>query len=214
MADSGDVSDFITELENHFIPVKHENAARKKAWMASFSRELERFSVQVLVETARDLIVTRKERYFPPLSECVDACKNAKKRFDLVAKAAAAPVQSNWKPEKDDEWADWRRDLADKLIIGPMGKQAAASNWILQLHDFIRKNQRLPNGMEVNRLKEEARIFDEKYAECVAFRGWKTTTQSEPGAMAQAGWLVKLGDQMRARRAELADRVANGVIGR
>jgi hypothetical protein len=32
--------------------------------------------------------------------------------------------------------------------------------------------------------------------------------------MAQAGWLVKLGNQMLARRAELADRVANGVIGR
>jgi hypothetical protein len=215
MATNIDVSDFITELENHFIAVKHESDARKKSWLATFGRELSRFSVQVLVEAARDLILTRKERYFPPLSECVTACQNAKKRFDLVAKAAAAPAQSNWKPEKDDEWADWRRDLADKLIIGPMGKQAAASNWILQLHDFIRKNQRLPNaGMEVNRLKEEAKIFDEKYAECVAFRGWKTTTQSEPGAMAQAGWLVKLGNQMLARRAELADRVANGVIGR
>jgi hypothetical protein len=214
MATNIDVSDFITELENHFIAVKHESDARKKSWLATFGRELSRFSVQVLVEAARDLILTRKERYFPPLSECVTACQNAKKRFDLVAKAAAAPVQSNWKPEKDDEWADWRRDLADKLIIGPMGKQAAASNWMLQLHDFIRKHQRLPNGMEIGRLKQEAKIFDEKYAECVAFRGWKTTTQSEPGAMAQAGWLVKLGDQMRARRAELADRVANGVIGR
>src|SRR5688572_27906105 len=148
--------------------------------MASVSREVERFSVQVLVETARDLIESRKELYLNPLSECVDACKNDKKRLDLVTKASDAPVQSNWKPENYDEWADWRRDLADKLIIGPMGKQAAASNWILQLHDFIRKNQRLPYGMEVNRLKEEARIFDEKYAECVAFRGWKTTTQSEP----------------------------------
>lgn len=213
MATNIDVSDFVTELENHFIPVRHEESARKKAWMATFGRELARFSVQVLVEAARDLIVTRKERYFPPLSECVAACENAKKRFDLVAKASASPVKSNWKPQKDDEWADWRRELADKLIIGPMGKQAAASNWILQLHDFIRKHQRLPNGMEIGRLKEEASIFDEKYAECVAFRGWKTTPQSEPGAMLQAKWLVKLGDQMRARRAELADRVHNGVIG-
>lgn len=213
MATNDDVSDFITSLEDHFFPVKHDPASRRVAWMGTYNRELSRFSTQVLIEAARDLIVTRKERYFPPLSDCVTACHNVKKRSDLVAKAAASPV-TNWKLEKDNDRADWRIEQADRLIIGPMGKDAAKSNWIGQLHDFIRKEQRLPNAMEVRRLKEEANIFDEKYAECVAFRGWKTTTVSEPGAMLQANWLVKLGDQMRKRRAELADRVENGVIGR
>lgn len=212
MATNVDVADFVAALEGQFLPVKHDPPSRRTAWMKTFLEELSRFSAQILVEAARDIIVTRKERFFPLLSECVTACRNAQKRFDIVAKASASPV-SNWKPQKDDEWAEWRKDLADRLIIGPMGKQAAASNWILQLHDFIRKHQRLPNGMEVGRLKTEADIFDEKYAECVAFRGWKTTPASEPGAIAQAGWLVKLGNQMLARRAELADRVQNGVIG-
>lgn len=214
MANETDVADFIAALENQFFPPKHDPESRRIAWMQAFFREMRGFSTQVLVEAARDIILTRKERFFPLLSECVKACEMAKKRSDLVAKAAAAPTTTQWKLEKDNEWADWRVEQADRLIIGPMGKEAAKSNWIGQLHDFIRKEQRLPNGMEVGRLKEEANIFDKKYAECVAFRGWKTTPASEPDAMMQAKFLVELGSKLLRKRAELSDRVENGVVGR
>lgn len=207
---STNVTKFIADLAVHF-PTRFPRPEMEQAWLQSMVRELKGYSASELDKAARAIIQTRKRTDFPLLADCKAACDEAKKWLDMAeAKLPSGPA-TTW--AKDNDWADWRIEQADRLIIGPMGKQAAASNWILQLHDFIRKHQRLPNGLEVGRLKEEANIFDEKYAECVAFRGWKTTPASEPGAMAQAGWLVKLGNQMLARRAELADRVQSGVIG-
>ena len=74
--------------------------------------------------------------------------------------------------------------MADRLIIGALGRDAAKSNWILQLHDFIRKHQRLPNGMEVGRLKDEANIFDRKYVQYL-------NTDPSPGVTVKFALTVK-----------------------
>jgi hypothetical protein len=211
VATDDEVSDFITDLENHFFPVKHDPASRKTAWMGTYNRELGRFSTEVLDEAKRDLIVGRKERFFPPLSECVDACYKARKRSDLVAKAALATV-TNYDPAKSDPYAPWRGEMADRLIIGDMGRKAAKEGWILMLHDFIWVNQRLPRKEEIPALKAAIEGFEEAYKRCVAMVGWKGKDQL--GELALSGKLAEWGESIIARRAELTERVENGVIGR
>jgi hypothetical protein len=213
MATSDDVSDFITELENHFFPVKHDPESRRSAWMAAFARELRGFSTQVLVEAARDLILSRRkdQRYFPQLSECNDACHKARKRMDLVAKAQQIKVP-NYDPTKTDPYAPWRREMADRLIIGDMGRKAAKEGWILMLHDFIWVNQRLPKKEEIPALRAAVEGFDEAYSRCAAVVGWKGKDQV--GELVLSGKLAQWGESIIARRAELADRVENGVIGK
>ena len=212
MATSDEVSDFITELENHFFPVKHNPESRRAAWMASFARELRGFSTQVLVEAARDLTLRRrKERYFPQLSECADACHKARKRFDLVAKASQVTA-AKYDPAKTDPYAPWRGEMADRLIIGDMGRRAVKEGWILMLHDFIWVNQRLPRNDEIPKLRAAIEGFEEAYSKCVAMVGWKG--KDPVGELGLAGKLVEWGDSIIAKRAKLADRVENGVIGR
>ena len=211
MATETDVADFIAALENQFFPPKHDPESRRIAWMQAFFREMRGFSTQVLVEAARDIILTRKERFFPLLSECVTACHNARKRFDLVAKASQVTA-AKYDPAKTDPYAPWRGEMADRLIIGDMGRRAVKEGWILMLHDFIWVNQRLPRNDEIPKLRAAIEGFEEAYSKCVAMVGWKG--KDPVGELGLAGKLVEWGDSIIAKRAKLADRVENGVIGR
>jgi hypothetical protein len=94
-------------------------------------------------------------------------------------------------------YSDHRERLANELICGAMGREAAASNWILSLHDFARANGRLPSQYEINKCKQSALEFDQEFDGIL--RG-----ENERGRIPFAVVLERLGDGMLRRRARLA----------
>jgi hypothetical protein len=202
---STNVTKFIAELAAHFPPRHPKGSDTEKAWLQSMVRELKGYRATELDNAARRIIQTRKRTDFPLLADCKAACDEAKKWLDLQEAKLPTGAQHS-KPE--DIYSAERVRLADELIVGPMGRAAVEGNWILALHDFIRINRRLPDQGEVKRIRSGGRpfrgkfqTFEEAYAECVR------------GEWPQAKKLLELGDKMLKRRAELADRVNNGVIG-
>lgn len=179
------ITNFITSLALHFT-VKHETPEHEKAWLKSMAMNLRSFPASVLNEAAEEIIRTRKHRNFPLPAECREVCIAIDKR----ERAQELPVEEKI-PERHPEWTKWRIRNADMLINSALGREAARSNWILQLHDFVRVHQRMPKEHEVSRIKEQARLFDEAYAECVK-GGWE-----------QAAMLERLGAKMLARREKL-----------
>lgn len=181
------ISEFITSLALHFH-IKHETPEHEKAWLKSMALNLKSFSAYVLRQAAEEIIRTRKVRNFPLPAECREVCIAIDKKERAQHELPVKETDTHRFPE----WAPWRIRNADNLIeTQALAKEAARSNWILQLHDFIRVNQRMPNEGEVRRLKEVARQFDEAYAECVR-GGWE-----------QAAHLEQLGAKMLAKREKL-----------
>lgn len=183
------ISNFITSLALHFT-VRHETPEHEKAWLRSMAMNLRSFPAVVLNEAADEIIRTRKHRNFPLPAECREVCIAIDKR----ERSQELPVEEKI-PERNPEWTKWRIRNADMLVQSTLGREAARSNWILQLHDFIRVNQRLPKDYEISRLKEQARLFDDAYAECVR-GGWQ-----------QSSMLERLGRSMLARRETLMEAV-------
>lgn len=178
------ISSFITSLALHFGQ-RHDTPEAEKAWLRSMALNLKSFSAAVLKEAAEEIIRTRKHRNFPLPAECREVCIAIDKR----ERASELPMEKQI-PERHAEWTKWRIDNADRLIQTSLGREAARSNWILQLHDFIRIHQRMPAGHEIARLKQAAHEFDDAYAECVR------------GGWGQAAMLAKLGESMLAKREE------------
>lgn len=202
---SSNVTKFIAEIAIHFPPRHAKGTDEEKAWLQSMVRELRGYSADELVSAARKIIQTRKRTDFPLLAECKAACDEAKKWLDMEAEKLPTTAK---RARPEDIYSPERVRLADELIVGPMGRAAVEGNWILALHDFIRENRRLPDQAEVKRIRSGGKpfrgkfqTFEEAYAECVR-GGWP-----------QAQKLLDMGDKMLRRRAELAERVVNGVIG-
>jgi hypothetical protein len=127
------------------------------------------------------------------VSECVSACVEARKWLDAKVGAEALPIQQQ-KPKSYDE----KTQLANDLVMGPEGRQAAKEGWIGILHDFARNHGRLPPASEFGTMKREAKGFDDAYAKCVR------------GGWGQAKQLELLGAKMLKRRQELTDMVLKG----
>lgn len=201
------VAGFVTTLITHF-PVRHDTQALEQEWMGSMVRNLRNYGGAVLTKAAQRIIDTRVDRRFPLVAECRKVCDE----IDRFEKAAQPNPQAEI--PKYAGLADWQTKLADDLIKCEMGRQAAREDWILSLHDFARKNGRLPTGSEIAKCKQGAREFDETYAQLIRdfakldnptseenLGAWKRLSETEV-----AGSLIKLGDSMLASRSELAAR--------
>ena len=79
------------------------------------------------------------------------------------------------------------------------GRRAADGGWVLSLHDFCRKQGRLPIGPEIPRLKASARGFDDAYRDAYLIKGLLGVS------------VLALGRQMLARR-EALGRLARGEV--
>ena len=194
-----DAVGFISTLILHF-PVRHESQDKEKAWTLALVRELRGFGPEVLEKACESIIRNRKDRRFPVLAECRAAAAEAKRWLD-IEKNKGDMLQSSQPAGSHLDWTSDRLKLATDLCMSPMGREAAKEGWVQQLHDFARKNSRLPQPGEIGALKREAKAFDEAYARCVK-GGWP-----------QAEKLERLGAMMLKRREDLVDRVLHGVVG-
>lgn len=159
---------FIETVLQHFPPYRWDEA-QEKAWAATMVQELSGFSDAVLNRAIGELVRTRKNRQIPLVSECLTACAEARRWLDAETSHKLLPTTQD-AGFRYPEWAYSRIALADDLVCGRkgsphIGQEAARENfWILQLHDFCRQEQRLPNDKEIANLKRKARETDEVFS--------------------------------------------------
>lgn len=198
---SANVSEFISHVVLHFGEPKFDvsDTDKPKAyneWLRSLARSLRGFSPECLKKASEVIVETRKYRSFPLVSECIDACKDAQIWLN------AQKPQLRFGPEKRmSEFSPDRTQLADELIMGEMGRMAAKEGWISALHQFCRKEMRLPDRDEIKGCINAARAFD---------GGLEMARRGDCGPQSHA--ILQLGLTMLSKRQALADRVLHGVI--
>jgi len=183
-------SEFIVAVVMHF-PVRHESPEREIEWTRSIVDAIKHYEGEILRRSAQRIIDSRTDRRFPLPAEIRKVCAQIAeedRRGRLIVDAS--PLAN-----RNMAWAADRMILARDLLKCETGRTAAREGWILGLWDFCRNNARLPVGEEVRRIKRESEEFTEAYN--TAMRG----------GFAGARALVALGDQMMARRENLAESV-------
>jgi len=187
---------FVSELKEHFAPLKHGSAEAEARWLRRIVDALRGSSPIVLSLTAKRLIEHRTNRYFPLIGEIRKACREAAEEAKFDEHIKTLPTL---RANIAGEWSDERCKLAYDLTHTELGRQAAREGWILTLWHHCRKHQKLPQSeAEKAACKKAAREFDQVYAEC------------ERGGWPQAGKLAELGAHMLAKREKLRAEVLGG----
>lgn len=203
------ILNFISRVIQHFPPFRWDDE-QEKSWVETMKSELKGFSDEVLSRAIVDLIRTRKDRRIPLPAECISACLEARRWVETENQKSSLPV-GDQDGRAHLDWTTERLKLADDLVMGSMGRQAAKEGWVGMLHAYARKNSRLPPESEIGALKRAAKEFDETYAMCVR-GGNAPPTKRGPQQVAPFHLLEKLGASMLKRREEIADRVLHGVV--
>ena len=187
---------FLTTLQANFVTSNRRDEDTEEKWIAMMIAELKHFSPEVLDHAALSLMRNRKDKYFPMLSVCLDACRESRKFIESRNPKLNIDAHSSLKSAYSED----RTKLANELVMGEMGRRAATEGWVLSLHDFIHTKIRLPLPHEVPKLKASAKGFDEALDQC---RG---------GGFDHAKSLTDLGLSMLTRRQQLTDMVLHGVV--
>ena len=189
---------FADQVLQHFPPFRWDEE-QEKAWADTLVRELGGFSTEVIDRAGREIVRNRKKPQTPLVSECIDACRNARKLVESISRASLLPVDGAGQTSNMD-WTSDRMKLAWELIVGPLGKQAAKEQWVKSLWNFCRRNSRLPQPNEIEGCKREHREFMEAYRQCSI------------GPNPRVRQWLSMGDEMLKRQKEMADYVLNGVV--
>lgn len=192
---------FADTVLQHFPPFRWDDG-KEAAWAETMVRELSGFPDEVVERAGREIVRTRKKPQTPMVSECIDACLEAKRWIEAKRQSESLAVTHDGgvSPQNRD-WTAERLKLATELMFTPLGKQAAKEGWIGALWSFARKNSRLPQqGREVEDCKQHARWFDESYAICVRQRHNPLSASLE-----------RLGAMMLGRRHDLERRVGKAA---
>lgn len=195
------VTEFNDRIIQRFPPSFRWDDAQKRSWSEDMVRELGGFSAEVLERAVRQIVATRRDLKTPLVSECIAACLDAKRWIEAEKRKGELPIGASFIPgASHQDWTAERLRLADDLIMGPEGRQAAREGWVVGLWDYARKHSRLPPASEFGTLRREAKEFDEAYAECVK-GGWP-----------HAQGMERLGAAMLKRREEKTQMVLHGVV--
>lgn len=175
------IKELIGTLEKRFEWRSEGEEAESKADMIeAFSA----YSDEFLGKVAKDIRMTRTFRGMPTVGEINKVIA----RMAVEPGGARRPTSATY---TYPDWSPYAIDQADKLIQCDLGKEAAREGWIVGLHDYCRKNGRLPGRYDIGAMIESA--------EFVA----KTAAGAFPlGVMHKA--LQKLGDAFLEKRERLA----------
>jgi len=133
---------FIKPMLLQFSLPNSVKAGAEKPFYADYGEALGEFTDDELAYAVKWLKTTRTTRTFPTIADCLEACKHARKAIRASGYQPKPPKQD------PDEWLPHRVDRATRLIQSDMGQQAVRDGAIIGLHDFIRKNERLPDRHE------------------------------------------------------------------
>jgi hypothetical protein len=140
---------FVAECEKWF----------KNPFGAAFKDKInplaEPLSEDVARETASNLCEGRKN--FPDFKACRRVLKAAADRVSRPVSTAPKP----W------DKSDWRAEAAERLAgfqlcrTDPRAKEAARDGWLLSLLEWVTKEKRLPNELEVKGIKAWSQKVDD-----------------------------------------------------
>lgn len=154
-ATKSDIANFIERLcANGFYPPRHENEAAEAEWAAGVASALTHYETDILPQIAQEILDTRIDRKFPLPAEIR---KVSLEVYDRVRSSQLLPEAPKG---RDAEWTAERLALADSLCRTELGRRAAREDWILGMWDFCRKNSRMPDAREVERIITESREAD------------------------------------------------------
>ena len=163
-----------------------------KAYLTEVALATKGFSESIQEEACTLLMKTYKSNRFPKPAECRKACESVcEERGQSGQRTPIAPM--------NPEWSKASLAAADNLIRCDLGRRAANEGWVLGLHDFCRKKNRLPQNNEIGALMASAKEFDASYRQAQIMKG--------PLGAA----IVELGTTMLARRDRCA-RVTDGEV--
>lgn len=146
--------DFIEPMLMQFdLPKAVRDDNEKQAgFFSDYDEALEEFTSHELQHAAKLLKTTRTSRTYPTIADCLEACKQA---HDALQPPVKKRRQEQGTPP---EWTDERQRQANRLISSSeIGKEAADEGWLYALWDFCRKNERLPNRFEAQKIAEYSR---------------------------------------------------------
>lgn len=186
------VVDFTVKLKANWRKM-FDSDESETAWNDMMIDELKVFDEEVLIEAAK-ILLRKKLRGFPLLAECIDACAEARKAIEW--RKPKIPIGSEGKPP---DTAGRYEALADDLIMGPDGREAARAGYISSFHQYIVKHGRSPDRHAIKQVVQEARDLDETYAGLISGR--------QKCVPEHRNLLIDLGTKMLARREELRTRV-------
>jgi hypothetical protein len=181
------IEKMLHELSLHFTNYM-QGEDQAAAWARSWSIAFKNTEPWVLEAATQRMIETRDERKHPLIA---DMRKIVREVLELES-ANSPKMAVQHEQQHSDTFA-----LADTLINCEMGREAARAEpcWLLALHDFCRVNRRLPTGHEINRCKQVAAEFQDRYSECV--RG--LAGPDSKGLAAFAETMIRRSEALRAR---------------
>jgi hypothetical protein len=186
------IEGFVDAMIMHFPPFRWDEA-EEGAWAATLTKELSGFDEAIINRARSEMVRTRKDRRTPLVSDCINACLEARRWIEAEKNKGQLAV-SHEPTVTYFDWTNDRKKLALDLMRAPIGLQAAKGGWIGVLDEFCRKNARLPTEKEIPALQRTAKEVDAAYEDCVRGNGPWT-----PLAAACVAW----GDAVMARRKEL-----------
>jgi hypothetical protein len=181
------VLQFLEALAPHYAK-RHDNDEAMKEWAKGWIRSLKSYDPWLLERAAMRIIDTRDERSHPLIPDVKKVCS------EIIREERAS--KPGLKVDHTEQLSD-PYSLADALIRCDLGRQAAKAEpcWILALHDFCRTNRRLPTGHEINRCKQVAIDFEQRYRDCVT---GNAGAFSKP-LLAWAETIIRKREDLRAR---------------
>lgn len=167
----------------------------EQEWLNMMIQELGFYSDDVLDKAASRLMHSKLD-FFPRLQQCAEACAEVvedetRRNPELFKNAHRSAASASLFSREREQLADdlCRHDRA-------MTRAAIEGGWILGLHNFIRREGRMPAGSDIAALKREAARFDANYAKLLA--GEMPVCQRE---------LTQFAAAIAAKRADLAKRL-------
>lgn len=193
------VAQFISVVGLHFPrPKFNDDEVMEAAWMASLTRTLSFYSDEVLNRAAMRIVDTRDPkkdgRFFPLPAECTRVCR------EIASEEAREAPRLALSGPRANEWSDERLELAFDLCKSPIGIRAAREGWVMGLYDFCRREMRVPTESEARTLIHGARGFEDVL---------ERLRNGEANQFTAA--LVELGETIKAKRNDMAERILAGV---
>ena len=163
--------------------------------VALLAKHLAPYDEAILLAVAEHFVLTRRFKSWPMPVEIIQACRTEQVRRNPPKHRAP----------KVDYWATERLLIADKIVQGQLGLQAAEGGWLDELWHFGRKHQRLPEGPEIDRAyaeaQQNAKRREKSFKRIESDKGW------QKGSYALRRSLLELFENMQAHSRRREDKV-------
>ncbi len=135
--------------------------ADSSGFFADLAGDLAPYTEYQLELAASSIRRTRKERYFPTIRECIDACEKMPAAPAHQAQLTAG--KKTYRERELDQQDEWRRRKeAERLCRCEMGRQADREMWLTALLEFAAEHLRLPERGEIADVKDLAERCNER----------------------------------------------------